>query len=190
MIKKLKLRLFESSPYCYWCGQKLYYPPRRLGRVLDHAATLDHIFAKDDKRRKKGGDKIVLSCYLCNNTRSNMKPEDWAKIKSKEFNIKDFEKTSTSRRKEKIELLKYSPYCHWCRRKVFLTSTYNFKDKEHVNHAATLDHIFAKNDKRREQAGGKVKVLSCYLCNTTRSNMSPEDWAKIKSKEFNIKDHV
>ena len=72
---KEKRKLFNLHPYCYWCKQRLYYPSAG-GKLLSHAATLDHIYTKRDERRKSN-DKVVLCCYLCNNRRGETRPEIW-----------------------------------------------------------------------------------------------------------------
>jgi len=73
-----------------------------------------------------------------------------------------------------MKLLKDSPYCHWCKCEVR-----KFKPgpgRPPPEWAATLDHYYAKGDKRR---GGKTpipRVLCCYGCNQKRGDMKPEDW--------------
>lgn len=90
------------------------------------------------------------------------------------------EKTLTNNSDKKIRLLKRSPYCHWCGRKVFLSSSH--RGKEVKNNTATIDHIFAKGDERRDYPDGKRIVLCCNSCNQKRGDMRPEEWVKFRTK--------
>lgn len=70
-----KLRdAYNENCHCFYCGIKTIIENRNDGGNVDqvpNAATLDHIYSNLDLRRLlKGGDKVVLSCFKCNNKRS------------------------------------------------------------------------------------------------------------------------
>jgi len=75
---KRRKRLTEEAPYCHWCDQKVYfYVPGPGENMPDSAATLDHYYAKGDKRRETNESPSVLSCYRCNQKRGNTKSEEF-----------------------------------------------------------------------------------------------------------------
>lgn len=74
-----KLRsLWVKNPFCYHCDELTTLHDRFCDSYIhgqdqkNHAATLDHLYSNLDIRRLlKGGDKVVISCYYCNNHRSS-----------------------------------------------------------------------------------------------------------------------
>ncbi len=77
----------KEAPYCHWCDQKVYfYVPGSGEDMPDSAATLDHYYAKGDKRREANEVASVLSCYRCNQKRGNTRPEEFGN--KEEINLK------------------------------------------------------------------------------------------------------
>ena len=71
-FRKIKLRLYQSDPHCYWCGR---ITTLTKGHVNGHdclsQATVDHIYSKfNPKRWVKGHDRKVIACYECNHARA------------------------------------------------------------------------------------------------------------------------
>lgn len=70
------LTMWDSCKYCFYCGVETIIENRTNNGTtdqVDNAATLDHVYSNLDLRRLlRGGDKVVLSCYRCNNKRSAM----------------------------------------------------------------------------------------------------------------------
>jgi hypothetical protein len=68
-----KLReAWNKDCHCYWCGVKTEIE-NRIGEKdqIPTAATLDHVYSNYDLRRLlKGGTKVVVACFKCNNKRS------------------------------------------------------------------------------------------------------------------------
>lgn len=64
---------WHKNPCCHWCGCETVINNRLdNGSQKDNAATLDHLFSNLDLRRLlKGGNKLVLACYKCNQRRNN-----------------------------------------------------------------------------------------------------------------------
>ena len=74
-----KNKLLEDFPYCHWCKREVRKFEQWPGCASPAwGATLDHFYAKGDKRRRENTNPVVLSCYRCNNKRGNTKPEKWA----------------------------------------------------------------------------------------------------------------
>jgi len=71
-LRKVKLRLYQSDPHCYWCGR---ITTLTQGHVNGHdcplQATIDHIYSKFNPMRwVKGHDRKVIACYQCNHDRA------------------------------------------------------------------------------------------------------------------------
>lgn len=73
---KVKLKLFEKSPYCHWCNikTKLINDPKMKGTPDPLMATIDHIYSRTNILRWVKKDSTekrnVLSCWKCNHERS------------------------------------------------------------------------------------------------------------------------
>ena len=78
--KRRREALFEQHPYCYWCEEKVVpFEWTKGKKTPPNSATIDHLYAKNDKRREKDNASIVLSCHRCNGARGDMGPERWEK---------------------------------------------------------------------------------------------------------------
>lgn len=68
------MKMWTIYRKCCYCGVETVIENRNgNGTVdqVDNAATLDHVYSNLDLRRLlKGGDRVVLACYKCNNKRS------------------------------------------------------------------------------------------------------------------------
>lgn len=73
-------------------------------------------------------------------------------------------------------------HCHWCDRRVFLEIVGQPLPPE----TATLDHVFTKNDPRREHPpkGSIAHVVACHGCNNERGSMPYDDFLKLKRPEW------
>lgn len=78
--RRRRLRLWTEDARCYWCRRitLLEVERRREGRGAPqaNAATVDHLYARGDSRRRTIAAH-VLACHGCNNDRSNHSPEQW-----------------------------------------------------------------------------------------------------------------
>lgn len=78
-IRRRTDELFKAQGgLCHWCGElcrtrddPLYF--RITGALSGKAATLDHLYSRFHKLRKKQGiQKFVMSCATCNGQRSHL----------------------------------------------------------------------------------------------------------------------
>ena len=68
-LKKIKLRLYKESPFCFYCGIRTKIYKQEDGKKLpNNTATVDHIYTLHERKRGENVPK-VLSCWKCNNTR-------------------------------------------------------------------------------------------------------------------------
>jgi len=67
---RINLKIRHKKKCCF-CGRKVFiYNNRGEHFQADDMATVEHLFSKNDIRRKIKNYKI-LSCYKCNNKRNN-----------------------------------------------------------------------------------------------------------------------
>ena len=69
----------------------------------------------------------------------------------------------------KIRRMQESPYCHWCRRRVYLLPTGSTQQRDDT---ATLDHLRSRFDASRHEPlqipQERRRVLACFRCNQLR----------------------
>ena len=72
---KLRRRLWERDPHCYYCGAVTEWRELDGGkRPTPNMATLEHLRMRIDKNRTEpshGERRIVLACRKCNNKEGN-----------------------------------------------------------------------------------------------------------------------
>ena len=67
---RIRRRLWERDPHCYYCGVETVWKDRLDTRV-ENAATIEHLRSRYNPRRmepNRGNDRrLVLACWKCNN---------------------------------------------------------------------------------------------------------------------------
>lgn len=76
--------------------------------------------------------------------------------------------------------------CHWCDKPVHIVMR---KKGDGLPHdGATVDHVYPRNDPRRQEFAFQKSVitlvLSCYRCNTTRGDTPYDDFLKVMRPEW------
>ena len=82
-LRRIKIRLWEKDPHCYYCGVLTILPPAGIIKSSSdpNLATIDHVYSKFNLMRwvkSEGEDKknrYVLSCQKCNNERQRREYE-------------------------------------------------------------------------------------------------------------------
>jgi hypothetical protein len=87
--RKVRKLWEEQRGLCHWCGKECYLhdDPRRFrpktGTLSGKAATLDHLYAIGDPRRRLTGGKqkrFVMACSTCNGKRGKKTPEQFQQL--------------------------------------------------------------------------------------------------------------
>lgn len=77
---KQRKNLFNRfNGHCFWCGRQT----RLQGRQSSNFATVDHIYPRQDDRRRSLSNehsKKVLSCHSCNQLRGDMSFEEFGVV--------------------------------------------------------------------------------------------------------------
>ena len=74
--RKLKLRLWEENPHCFYCNRKTFLTniDNLKGHPKDLMATIEHKISRLSpyrwRTKLKGEKRKVLACYRCNQERS------------------------------------------------------------------------------------------------------------------------
>ena len=85
----------------------------------------------------------------------------------------------------KIRRMQEAPYCHWCRRRVYLVPEGCTTVRDDT---ATVDHLRSKFDASRQEPlripNELRKVLACYRCNQLRAQweMRQENYLRKKQQ--------
>lgn len=86
-------RMWEEDPRCHYCGVETILDGKRKG----NSATCDHKVALS-RRGTEHPSNYLLSCYRCNNIKSNRKYDDFiVYMKTKEFKEKYNREVSNNR---------------------------------------------------------------------------------------------
>ena len=103
-LRKIRVRLWEENPKCYYCERITTLPTdildlkmlQNIGETPDYMATVEHLHTKyDPERFEEGGDeKCVLACYKCNHDkeaeRTKMVPKEELHKRSNRYPLSKF----------------------------------------------------------------------------------------------------
>lgn len=74
IYRRRRIRLFNVSPFCHWCGCALVLVDQHIGHPPDNAATIDHLRSRLHPARREPNhameERTVLACRKCNQRRS------------------------------------------------------------------------------------------------------------------------
>jgi len=72
--RKLKLRLWQENPHCFYCKKKTILSVDLKGKQKSLMATIEHRVSRFSpyrwRKKLKGEKRKVLACYECNQERA------------------------------------------------------------------------------------------------------------------------
>ena len=68
--KGFRREVIKVANRCYWCGRQIY-----LKKGYLNTATIDHLYSRNDARRRGSPRLCVLACDECNQARGSLESE-------------------------------------------------------------------------------------------------------------------